>query len=163
MRENELLARGPGLERAVWRPSKGGIMPNRRDEYQMGGRVMRHKGLNQLLCAAVVNNGFRESLLRNPAQALATGYSGQSFSLTAEERDLVLRIKARRLEDLAGQIHRWITGEDNGHRQSVDAHSVISYNGNGRNGNGRNGDGHTSDRLEAGEPLIEVFGVPVPA
>jgi hypothetical protein len=71
---------------------------------------MQHKGLNQLLCAAVVNTRFQESLLRNPAQALATGYFTHSFSLTPEEQDLVTRIKAQRIEDFAAQIHRWMTG-----------------------------------------------------
>jgi hypothetical protein len=67
---------------------------------------MEHRGLNQLVCAAVVNSGFRESLLRNPAQALATGYYGHSFRLTTEERDLVTRIRAQKFEDFAAQIHR---------------------------------------------------------
>ena len=121
---------------------------------------MQHKGLNQLLCAAVVNNGFRESLLRNPAQALAAGYFGQSFSLTAEERDLVTRIKAQKLEDFAGQIHRWINGESIGHIQSVNAYSVNGHNGNGRNGNGHNGNGNGRN---VGEPLVELFAAAVPA
>ena len=45
---------------------------------------MKHKGLNQLLCAATVNNRFRETLLHNPAQAIATGYFDHTFSLTPE-------------------------------------------------------------------------------
>ena len=71
---------------------------------------MNHKGLNQLLCAAVVNNNFRETLLRNPAQAIATGYLGHSFSLTPDERDFVVDIKAQKFEDFAGQIHNWLSG-----------------------------------------------------
>ena len=71
---------------------------------------MNHRGLNQLLCAAVVNNRFRETLLRNPAQAIATGYLDHNFSLTPEERDLVVDIKAQRFEDFAGQVHNWLSG-----------------------------------------------------
>jgi hypothetical protein len=74
---------------------------------------MNHKGLNQLLCAAVVNNRFRETLLRNPAQAIATGYLDHNFSLTPEERDLVVDIKAQRFEDFAGQVHNWLSGSGN--------------------------------------------------
>jgi hypothetical protein len=40
---------------------------------------MLHKGLNQLLCAATVNAQFRETLLRNPSQAIATGYFNHRF------------------------------------------------------------------------------------
>lgn len=71
---------------------------------------MKHKSLNQLLCAAVINGRFREILLRDPAQALASGYYEHSFSLTAEERDLVMGIRAQKLEDFAEQVHRWISG-----------------------------------------------------
>jgi hypothetical protein len=79
---------------------------------------MKHEGLNQLLCAAVVSNRFRETLLRNPAQALATGYLDHNFSLTPEERDLVVDIKAQRFEDFAGQVHNWLSGSGNDNRQN---------------------------------------------
>lgn len=71
---------------------------------------MKHKSLNQLVCAAMINSRFRETLLRDPAQALASGYYEHSFALTAEERDLVLGIRAQKLEDFADQVHRWISG-----------------------------------------------------
>ena len=76
---------------------------------------MNHTGLNQLLCAAVVNNRFRETLLRNPAQAIATGYLDHSFSLTPEERNLVVDIRAQGFEDFAAQVHHWLSGSSNGH------------------------------------------------
>lgn len=71
---------------------------------------MKHKSLNQLVCAAMINSRFRETLLRDPAQALASGYYEHSFALTAEERDLVLGIRAQKLEDFADQVQRWISG-----------------------------------------------------
>ena len=101
---------------------------------------MKHEGLNQLVCAAVVNNRFRETLLQNPAQALATGYLGHNFSLTAEERDLVVDIKAQRFEDFAAQVYHWLSG-----------------NGNGKNGTGRR---HNSG---SGEPFVDLYRAPVPA
>ena len=55
---------------------------------------MKHKSLNQLLCAATVNGRFRDMLLRDPAQALAAGYLDHTFSLTPEERELVIGIQA---------------------------------------------------------------------
>ena len=105
---------------------------------------MKHEGLNQLICAAVVNNGFRETLLQNPAKALATGYFGHNFSLTSEERDLVIDIQAQRFEDFAAQVYHWLSGNGIG-------------NGNGKNGTGRrHGPG-------PGERLVDLFRAPVPA
>lgn len=71
---------------------------------------MNHKGLNQLLCAAVVNTRFRELLLQNPGQAIAAGYLDHKFTLTPEERDVVVGIRARHLEDFAAQVHTWMVG-----------------------------------------------------
>jgi hypothetical protein len=60
--------------------------------------------LSRLLSAAVVNQRFCRLLLSNPATALATGYNGESFRLAKEEKDLVLSIQAKTLEDFARQI-----------------------------------------------------------
>jgi hypothetical protein len=81
---------------------------------------MQHKSLNQLLCAATVNGRFRETLLCNPAKALATGYGEHTFALTSEERELVLGIQAHRLEDFAAQVYGWLStnGNGNGHKQA---------------------------------------------
>ncbi len=77
---------------------------------------MMHKGLNQLLCAATVNRRFRETLLRDPAQAVASGYLNQQFSLTPEEHRLVTSIRAQQLEDFAAQVYCWISTNGNGHQ-----------------------------------------------
>ena len=60
---------------------------------------MKHRGLNQLLTAALINERFRETLLHHPARAISTGYSDHTFSLTSEEQALVVGIRAERLED----------------------------------------------------------------
>lgn len=99
---------------------------------------MNHKGLNQLLCAATVNARFRETLLHNPTQALSTGYLEHSFSLTAEERDLVINIQAQQLEDFAAQVYRWISVKGNGNGHNGNGHN--GHNGNGRNGHARKRD-----------------------
>lgn len=114
---------------------------------------MKHKSLNQLLCAATVNTRFREVLLRDPAKAIASGYFDHSFALTQEEQDMVVSIRAQRLEDFAEQVYHWISDGSNG------------FNGNGRNGkkyngNGVNGHGHKHDPLSA-DPLIDVYRAPV--
>lgn len=106
--------------------------------------MIQHKSLNQLLCAATVNGRFREMLLRDPAQAIATGYFEHSFCLTPEERDLVVGIRAGKLEDFAAQVYHWMSG--NGHNGYGGANGHNGLNGynshNGHNGNGLNG--HTS-------------------
>ena len=69
---------------------------------------MKHKGLNQLVCAAMINARFRETLLRDPARAIKAGYQGQKFSLTHEEHTLVTNIRAQGLEDFASQVVAWM-------------------------------------------------------
>ena len=63
-------------------------------------------GLHRLFAAAVVNNRFREALLREPEQALANGYLGQTFSLTDQERTIIQSIRAESLTDLAQRVNR---------------------------------------------------------
>ncbi len=111
---------------------------------------MKHKALNQLLCAATVNGRFRETLLRNPALAISTGYLEHTFSLTPEERELVVGIQAQHLEDFAAQVYHWISGNGNGH------------NGNGRNGNGKKGNGYRKDGLVATDQFVDLYRAPVP-
>jgi hypothetical protein len=117
---------------------------------------MKHKSLNQLLCAATVNTRFREALLADPAKAIAAGYFDQTFRLTAEERDLVTGIRAAQLEDFAAQVYHWISTKANGNGRNGNG------NGNGYkvNGNGRNGHGHTLDAVELTEELGDVYCVP---
>ena len=83
---------------------------------------MKHKALNQLLCAATINGRFRDVLLRNPAQALSSGYLDHTFALTPEESQLVLGIQAKGLEDFAAQVYNWIQG--NGQSRYGDNGSV---------------------------------------
>ncbi|MGQ9599546.1 MAG: hypothetical protein ACUVWZ_09025 [Anaerolineae bacterium] len=103
---------------------------------------MKHKALNQLLCAAMVNTQFREILLRDPAQAIATGYLDHSFSLTREERELVLGIQAQQLEDFAAQVYHWISDR----------------NGNGHHS--KNGNGHRSNLSSASEVFTDLYRAP---
>lgn len=114
---------------------------------------MKHKSLNQLLCAATVNVRFREALLQNPAQAIASGYFDHTFSLTSEERDLVVGIRAEHLEDFAAQVYHWISG-------GADAYS---YNGNGRNGHHTNGNGNGRRPGQAltDDTFVDLFRAPV--
>ena len=60
--------------------------------------------LSRLVTAAVVNRKFCDLLLTTPAVAMAAGYNGESFSLTPEEWELVVSIRASSLTDFAEQL-----------------------------------------------------------
>jgi hypothetical protein len=62
--------------------------------------------LSRLFAAAVVNRQFCEMLLSNPQEALRKGYLGETFTLTKDERDLIISIRARSLADLARALSR---------------------------------------------------------
>jgi hypothetical protein len=66
--------------------------------------VSNDREISKLLTAAVVNSNFRKLLLTNPAQALAGGYNGEAFRLSKEEREHVMRIKARTLAEFASML-----------------------------------------------------------
>lgn len=65
----------------------------------------RSVGLNRVFAAAVVNRQFRDMLLENPREALQKGYLGEVFTLTSEESDLVVSIRAESLSDFARQVY----------------------------------------------------------
>lgn len=60
----------------------------------------------RVFAAAVVNRQFRDMLLHDPHMALQNGYLGETFSLSKEERDLIVSIRASSLSDLAKQVNR---------------------------------------------------------
>jgi hypothetical protein len=62
--------------------------------------------ISRLLAAAVVNPQFCHLLLNDPALALQTGYQGEDFYFSDDERDQILSIRADSLADLADQLAR---------------------------------------------------------
>lgn len=108
--------------------------------------------LNRLLCAALVSQSFREKLLVNPEAALSEGYSlgsfgTEMFDLTDEEKQVVLSIKAKSLQELASQIAQIYTPPKSAAptpssyliKNSLNGHSnpVVHTNGVHTNGNGK--------------------------
>ncbi len=63
-------------------------------------------GLSRVFSAAVVNRQFCNMLLEDPHIALKKGYLGEKFSLSREEEDLIVSIRANSLSDLAKQVNR---------------------------------------------------------
>ena len=87
---------------------------------------MKHKALNQLVCAALVNDGFCEALLHDPARAITNGYYGNKFLLTSEEKDMLVDIRAQGLEDFAEQIYSWISRDNPKPRMLLPRHPSLS-------------------------------------
>jgi len=69
-------------------------------------RLVRPNDVNRLIAAAVVDRLFRNQLLTDPANALASGYYGEQFQLTPRERGRVLSIQAASLPEFARQLSR---------------------------------------------------------
>ena len=63
-----------------------------------------HSGLSSLFAAAVVSEGFRETLLKDPEGALKQGYLGKGFGLSPADASLIISLNAKTLADLAKQV-----------------------------------------------------------
>ena len=62
-----------------------------------------HQEICRLLTAAVVNIHFRQMLLANPGKAIASGYAGEAFRITTDEKQRLSSIRATSLADFASQ------------------------------------------------------------
>jgi len=71
-----------------------------------GKQSTGRNGLHRLFAAAIVNNQFRETLLREPEAALANGYLGQPFMLTDQEKSIIQSVRAKTLTDLAQKVNQ---------------------------------------------------------
>ncbi|NPV75867.1 MAG: hypothetical protein HPY59_05755 [Anaerolineae bacterium] len=71
-------------------------------EHDPDDAVKRECG--RLIHAAVINKRFREMLLANPVKSIETGFSGEDFSFTREDKERIRRIQAKSLEDFAVQL-----------------------------------------------------------
>jgi hypothetical protein len=60
--------------------------------------------MNRLLCAAVVSKSFRSMLMVNPEIAVASGYQGESFNLSDEDRSWLFSNRPTNQVDLAANI-----------------------------------------------------------
>ena len=69
-------------------------------------RSNNSSSISRVFAAAVVNQQFRDMLLQDPNTALQKGYLGENFSLSKEEKDLIVSIRANSLSDLAKQVNR---------------------------------------------------------
>ncbi len=70
--------------------------------------AMMRRECSRLIHAAVVSKRFRARLLNDPLQAIETGYGGEQFMFTCEEKARIRAIQADTLEDFAAQLVRII-------------------------------------------------------
>ncbi len=71
--------------------------------------------MNRLLCAAVVSKSFRSMLMTNPEIAVASGYQGESFNLSDEDRSWLSSIRPANLVDLAANL---VAHQQNNHQEN---------------------------------------------
>lgn len=74
--------------------------------------------LSRLLTAAVVNRGFRDMLLKSPANALEKGYNGEAFALGQREKEWILSIRAGSLPEFARQLS-YLQGQPANRRERI--------------------------------------------
>jgi len=59
---------------------------------------------SRILTAAVINEGFRQSLLISPGDAIDCGYHGEFFNVNAQDRAKMEAIHASNLVDFVTKI-----------------------------------------------------------
>lgn len=64
------------------------------------------KAISRLISAAIVDRSFQKVLLTKPAEAMASGYNGETFDLTDDDRAMIMTIQATSLNDFAAQLVR---------------------------------------------------------
>lgn len=62
--------------------------------------------LIELICAAAINRSFCQTLLFNPDRAIASGFNGQSFPVTPQERTILNSIRAGTLQEFVDQLEQ---------------------------------------------------------
>jgi len=79
---------------------------------QIRPKTINHDcGISRLMAAAVINQGFCDLLLTRPTEALDRGFCGEEFNLDRHERNLILSIQAKDLNDFAQQILTYQEGK----------------------------------------------------
>jgi hypothetical protein len=79
---------------------------------------MSDQTLNNIMCMALIDGKFRDTLLTNPAIVV------EDFDLDAEEQDALTGIKADSVTEFARKLHTWMSqrpsgGNGNGFRKTA--------------------------------------------
>ena len=78
---------------------------------------MSDRTLNDIMCLALVDGKFRDSLLADATDAV------EEFDLDPEEQDILKTIKADSVTDFARKLHTWMSERPrgNGHRRTYES------------------------------------------
>jgi hypothetical protein len=87
----------------------------------------RNDELNRMLCAAVVSKSFRNMLLTNPEIAVTSGYQGESFNLSDEDRSWLFSIRPTNLVDLAANLVTYQQNTKQDNRMKLPVEPVPHY------------------------------------
>jgi hypothetical protein len=63
-----------------------------------------HPEYSRILTAAVINKRFRYQLLKDPIQAVARGFNGETFRLSPNEEKVLSSLKGLSLADFASHL-----------------------------------------------------------
>ena len=77
---------------------------------------MEHRDLYRLLSAAIIDHNFQCQLVENPLQAVGVGYLGETFSLTAQEQNMLASASASDFPAFSRYVDRWISRNGHGGR-----------------------------------------------
>ncbi len=80
-------------------------------QHRTSSTALRSNGMNRVFAAAIVSQQFCDMLLKDPKEALKTGYLGETFVLTPEEVSLIASIRADSLAEFARELYV-LTGTD---------------------------------------------------
>lgn len=69
---------------------------------ELNGSIQMECG--RLIHAAIISKSFRRMLLDNPVKSVETGYCGEKFYFTREEKARIKLIQAASLEEFASQL-----------------------------------------------------------
>ena len=83
--------------------------------------------LNRVLCAAVVSKRFRSMLITNPEEAVTSGYQGESFNLSDEDRSWLFSTRPASLVDLAATMVTYQQKTDQEKRVKLPVQPVTQY------------------------------------
>lgn len=77
--------------------------------------------LNNIMCLALIDGKFRDSLLTDPARVVG------DFELDAEERDILKAIKADSVTEYARKLHTWMKERrgGNGYRRTYESGGLM--------------------------------------
>lgn len=83
---------------------------------------MSDYALNNIMCLALIDGRFRDTLLTDAANVV------REFDLDTDEQDILKAIKADSVTEFAAKLHNWMVGRggNNGHRRASESRRLLN-------------------------------------